>query len=134
MKIESRIGTSESSDEKIYTFVTDFNNFKDLLPGDKITDWKSSGDSCSFRVDPVGRMALQIIEKEPYKLVKMSSVPALSPHEFIMWVQLKQVAENDTRIKISIEPQVNKMMLPMIKGPLKKFADSLIDRMEDYSF
>jgi len=134
MKIESKIGKSESSDEKIYNFISDFDNFKDLLPPDRVTDWESSGDKCSFRVDPVGRISLQIIEKEPYSLVKMSSVPALSPHEFSMWVQLIKVAENDTRIKITIEPRVNAMLLPMIKSPLKKFVDSLIDRMEAYSF
>jgi len=134
MKIESKIGKSESSDEKIYNYISNFDNFKDLIPPDRVTDWESSGDKCSFRVDPVGRMSLQIIEKEPYKLLKMSSVPALSPHEFSMWVQLRKVEEDDTRIKITIEPKVNALLLPMIKSPLKKFVDALIDRMEAYSF
>lgn len=134
MKIESRIGKSASTDKQIYDFITDFNNFRDLLPEDKVTGWESSVDRCSFHVDPVGRTGLQIIQKEPYSLVKIASIPEFSSYQFTIWIQLKQLAEKDTRVKITIEPQVNAMLLPMIKSPLKKFADSLVDKIETFSF
>jgi carbon monoxide dehydrogenase subunit G len=134
MKIESRIGKSINSDAEIYEFITNFNNFRDLLPDEKVTDWESSVDRCSFRVDPVGRTDLQILEKEPHKLVKIGSDPEQSNYQFTIWIQLKQVAENDTRVKITIEPHVNMMVVQMIKGPLKKFADGLIDKIETFQF
>jgi hypothetical protein len=134
MKIESRIGKSTSTDKQIYSFITDFNNFKDLLPEDKVTGWESSGDRCSFHVDPVGRTGLQIIQEEPHSLVKIASIPEFSSYQFTIWIQLKQVAEKDTRVKITIEPHVNAMLLPMIKSPLKKFADGLVDKIEAFSF
>jgi carbon monoxide dehydrogenase subunit G len=134
MKIESRVGKSSSSDQEIYTFITNFNNFKDLLPEDKVSDWESTEEECSFRVDPVGRTGLRIIEKEPYKLVKMASDPILSSHQFTIWVQLKQMTEGDTRVKITIEPRVNMMVLSMVRGPLKNFADGLVDKIEQHQF
>jgi len=134
MKIESKIGISPHSDEHIFAFITDFNNFKDLLPADKVKGWESSQDKCSFEVDPLGRTGLMVVEKEPFKLVKIASDPEFSSYQFTIWIQMKAVAEKDTRIKITVEPQVNKMLLPMIKGPLKKFADGLIDKMEAFSF
>ena len=134
MKIESKIGKSNYSDEQIYTFISNFHNFKDLLPADKVSGWEASEDKCSFQVDPLGRTGLIIVEKKPYTLVKMSSDPEFSSYHFMIWIQLKKVAEEDTRIKITIEPQVNMMMLPMIKGPLKKLADGLINKMESFSF
>jgi hypothetical protein len=85
-------------------------------------------------VDPLGRTGLMIIEKQPYKLVKMSSDPEFSSYQFLIWVQLKKLSDRDTRIKITVEPQVNKMLLPMIRGPLKKLADGLIDKMESFDF
>ena len=72
--------------------------------------------------------------KHPYTLVKMASRPEFSKYQFTIWIQLKKVAEDDTRIKITIEPHVNKMLLPMIKGPLKKFVNGLIDKMESFRF
>jgi len=134
MKIESKIGKSTSSDQVIYTFVGNFHNFKDLLPADKVSGWESSEDKCSFQVDPLGRTGLMIVEKNPYSLVKMSSDPEFSKYQFTIWIQLKKVATDDTRIKITIEPLVNKMMLPMVKVPLKKLADGLIDKMESFEF
>jgi hypothetical protein len=134
MKIESRIGKSASSDEAIYRFISNFHNFKDLLPADRVSGWEASEDKCSFQVDPLGRTGLMIVNKEPYSLVKMSSDPEYSSYQFTIWVQLKKAAPEDTRIKVTIEPQVNMMLLPMVKGPLKKLADGLIDKMETFDF
>lgn len=134
MKIESKIGKSASSDEKIFTFITNFHNFKELLPADKVSGWEASEDKCSFNVDPLGRTGLMIIEKEPHKLIKMASDPEFSSYQFNIWIQLKRVADNDTRIKVTIEPLVNKMLLPMLKLPLQKLANGIISKVEAYEF
>ena len=134
MKIESKIGKSVSSDQKIYAFISNFHNFKDLLPADKVSGWEASEEKCSFQVDPLGRTGLMIVEKKPYSLVKMSSDPEFSKYQFTIWIQLKKVASDDTRIKITIKPLVTKMLLPMVRVPLKKLADGLIDKMESFDF
>ncbi len=134
MKIESKIGKSASSDEVIYAFIGNFHNLQDLLPADKVSGWESSEEKCSFQVNPLGRTGLMIVEKAPYSLVKMSSDPEFSKYQFTIWIQLKKVAPDDTRIKITIEPLVTKMLLPMVKVPLKKLADGLVDKMESFDF
>ena len=134
MKIESKIGKSASTDQAIYKFVSNFHNFKDLLPQDRVSGWEASEDKCSFQVDPLGRTGLLIVNKEPYSLVKMSSDPEFSSYDFTIWIQLKRVAPDDTRIKITIEPQVNMMLMTMVKGPLKKLADGLVEKMESFDF
>lgn len=134
MKIESKIGKSTSSDEQIYRFITNFHNFKELLPADRVSGWEASEDKCSFNVDPLGRTGLLIVEKEPYKLVKMVSDPEFSSYQFNIWIQLKKVAENDTRVKVTIEPLVNKMLLPMLKIPLQKLGDGIISKIEGFEF
>jgi hypothetical protein len=134
MKIESKIGKSAHSDQKIFTFISNFHNFKELLPEDKVSGWEASEEKCSFQVDPLGRTGLIIVEKKAYSLIKMSSDPEFSSYQFTIWIQLKKVAPDDTRLKITIEPLVSKMLLPMIKLPLKKLANGLIDKMESYDF
>ena len=134
MKIESKIGQSVSSDRKIYGFITNFHNFKELLPANRVSGWEASEEKCSFQVDPLGRTGLLISEKEPYKLVKMVSDPEFSSYQFTIWIQLKTAGEQETRIKVTIEPLVSKMLLPMVKIPLKKLADTIVDRMEAYDF
>jgi len=134
VKIESKIGKSPNSDQKIFDFITNFNNFKELLPEGKVSQWESSEEQCSFHVDPVGKVGLQIIEKKPHSLIKISSIPEFSNYQFTIWIQLKQVNEGDTHIKVTIEPKVNMMLLPMIKGPLKQFVDGLVVKIEEFDF
>ncbi|MEZ5072075.1 MAG: hypothetical protein R2751_14245 [Bacteroidales bacterium] len=134
MKIESRIGQSHHEARDIYHFITDFRNFRDLLPEGRVSEWKASEDRCSFRVNPVGVTGLILVEKEEYKLIKVMSDPGISNYQFNIWIQLKQVADADTRVKVTIEPQVSKMMLPMLKGPLKQFVDLLVSQIEGYDF
>jgi carbon monoxide dehydrogenase subunit G len=134
MKIESKIGKSTASDQQIYSFITDFNNFQELIPGDVVSEWKSSEDRCTFQVKPIGKTGLMIIDRAPHSLIKISSIPEISSYHFLIWIQLKKVSEADTRIKITIEPEVNKMVLPMIKSPLKQFVNGLVDKIEAFDF
>jgi len=133
MKIESKIGSIKNNDETIYNFLTDFNNFKNLVPADQVKDWESSENECSFEVSGLGKTGMRIIEKEPFKLIKVSAIET-SPFDFFLWIQLKQVAENDTKVKVTIEPKVNAMMQMMVKKPLQKFVDQLVDQMTGFSF
>ena len=129
-KIESKIGKIKDTDQKIYTFLSDFNNFEHLIPKDRVKDWSS--DSCSFTVDGIGNIGLRVTEKEEFKLIKVSS-EGKSPIAFLMWIQLKQEGENPTHVKITVEPQVNIALMGMVKKPLKDFVDMLIDKLEELS-
>lgn len=134
MKIESKIGKSDSGSETIYSFICDFRNFKNIVPQDKISDWHADEDSCSFKVDPVGKMGMKIFEKEPSKLIKIKSDPSASQYNFTMWVQINEAGPLDSRIKITLQPEISKMLIPMVKGPLKQFVDSLVEKMETFDF
>lgn len=133
MKLESKIGKVNSSDEKIYKFLTDFNNFKELIPEDKIKDWESAEDSCSFTVDMVGKTGFKIVEKNPYKLVKLTNLED-TPYNFFFWVQLKSVNENETAVKLTMDVELNAMMAMMAKKPLQEFLDKLVDQVKKINF
>ncbi len=133
MKLESKIGKIVSSDEQVYNFLTDFNNFKNLVPNDKISHWKSDEDSCSFSVNPIGKTGIKLLEKEPYKLIKLTSLDD-DRFNFTFWVQLKKLEENDTRIKLTLEADMNPMIQMMAKKPLQEFLDKLVDQLMKYNF
>ena len=100
-KFESDIKRAGHNDETIYSFISNFNNFKDLIPQDKIKDWQSTEETCRFKVEGIGDAGLKIIDKDPFSTVKYSTDGKV-PFNFFLWVQLKQIAENDTRIKLTV--------------------------------
>ena len=132
MKIESKAGRSEYPASALYNFISDFRNFNNFIPQDKVSEWTAEEEKCSFRMDLLGRMALTIVEKESPKLVKISSDPSVSQYNFNLWIQFKEAGEKDTRLRITIEPQLNQVMLSMVKGHLKSFIDSLVDEIEKF--
>ncbi|MCG8700348.1 MAG: SRPBCC family protein [Bacteroidales bacterium] len=128
MKLESKIGKIENSDERIFNFLSDFENIKKLVPEDKVENWESGEDWCTFSVNPVGKTGVKIVEKEEFKLLKFTSIEE-SQYNFFFWLQLKQVSENDTRVKLTLDVNLNAMVQMMAKKPLKEFLDKLVDQL-----
>ncbi len=132
-KFESDIKSALHNEEKIFTFISDFNNFKELIPQDKIKDWESTADTCRFKVDGIGEAGLKIVEKEPSKVVKYSTDGKV-PFNFFLWVQLKKVSDNDTKIKLTIKADLNPMMKMMVSKHVKKFLNMLGDAIANYHY
>ncbi len=132
-RIESRIGKVNYQDEKIYSFISEFSNFTKLIPYERVESWEADADTCSFSIAGIGKAGLRIIEREPHKLIKIKA-DEKTPIGLTMWVQLKKIAENDTRVKITLDPAVNPIMMSMFKKHLQNFVDELINQIEKYQF
>lgn len=132
-KIESKIGKIQAAPEKVYSFLSDFRNFSKLIPPDKVKDWWADEDSCRFTVDGVGQTGLRIIEKEPYSLIKITGAEG-SKFDFFFWVQIKEAAPYDSRLKLTIKVELNPMLKMMATKPLQNFVDSLVDQLEKIPF
>ncbi len=132
-KFESRIGELNTSGEKAFDFLSDFRNFSRFISADKIKEWEASAEQCKFMVDGIGKAGLKIIEKEPNKLVKISG-DGTAGIEFFFWIQIKEIEEKDTRIKLTIKADLNPMMKIVAAKPLKSFINLMIDKIEKYPF
>lgn len=128
MKLESKVGRVNKTSKAVYNFLSDFENFSSLIPQDKISDWKVDGDVCTFSVAPVGEIGFKLVEKEPYKLVKLTNMEG-TQYTFKFWAQIKELEENITAIKLTMDVDLNPMMQMMAKKPLKEFLDKLVDQL-----
>ena len=98
---------------------------KDRIPAGKVKDFSFDSDSCSFAVDPVGKIRFQIVEREPNQLVKFATTN--SPIPLHLWIQLKEVAEADTRMKLTAGAELNPFIKQMVAKPLPEAADKIGD-------
>jgi carbon monoxide dehydrogenase subunit G len=133
MKIESRIGKVEEGDEKIFQFLSSFKNFEDLIPQNRVNNWEATEDSCRFSIDGIGEVGLKIVDKEPNKVIKYSG-DNLAKVGFNFWIQLKQVSNLDTRVKITFKADLNPMLNMVAKKPLQEFVEILVERLEKHEF
>ena len=122
----SEIKQIPHDDERIFSMLSDLSNLeriKDRIPQDKIKNMEFDSDSCSFAVDPVGKISFQIVEREPNKLIKFATTN--SPVPLFLWIQLKQVEANDTRMKITVRADLNPFLKPMVAKPLQEAVDKI---------
>lgn len=120
------VKTIPHNDDKIFAMLSDMSNLervKDRIPQDKIKNFTVDADTCSFTVDPVGSVTFRIVEREPNKTIKFSA--ANSPVPLLMWIQLKQVAENDTKMKMTVRADLNPFIKTMISKPLKEAIERI---------
>ncbi len=122
----SEVKTIPHNDDRIFAMLSDLSNLervKDRIPQDKVKNFEFDSDSCSFAVDPVGKINFQIVEREPNKTIKFATTN--SPVPLFLWIQLKQIAENDTRMKITVRAELNPFLKPMVSKPLQDAVDKI---------
>jgi hypothetical protein len=117
----SDIKTIPCGNQIIYETLSDLNNLeklKDRIPSNKIEGFTFDSDSCSFSVQPVGKIRFSIIDREPLKTIKL--IADQSPVEVFMWIQLRETGEQETKMKLTIKADLNPFIKPMITKPLQE--------------
>lgn len=126
---ESDIKTISSSEEVVFAILSDLKNLNKIqdnpaLNG-KAKDLQFDSDSCSFGVDGFGRIGFRIVEREPFKTVKL--VSENTPIEVNVWIQLKAVAENETLLKLTLKADLPTMIKMMVDKKLQEGINSIAD-------
>ncbi len=125
-KYESKQARVRRPAAEIYAALSDFNNFTPLVAG-KVDDWMVEGDTVSFRVKGFA-VALAMTEKIPAELIKIEAKDS-SPFGFTFWVQMKQVAPDDTRIRLTLHAEMNMMIKMMVGSKIQPALDGLADQI-----
>ncbi len=132
-KFESKIGKITSTPEKIYNFLSDFRNFSSLIPHDKLKNWNAQENECTFSIEMIGNVGIQIIEKQPFVLIKITGIEG-SKLDFFFWIQIKEVAPYDSRIKLTLKADLNPMVKMIASKQIQSMMDTLVDQIVKIPF
>lgn len=126
----SEIKTIPYNDTDIFPVLSDLSKLelvRDKIPQDKIKEFVFDTDSCTAVVEPVGKIKFNIVERTPNSTVKFEAEQV--PFGLSLWIQLKQVAENDTKMKITVTADLNPFLKPMVSKPLQQGLDKIADML-----
>lgn len=131
IKYESKIGQIIANDQQVFAVLSNLENinyFRDAIPQDKIKELDVTKERICLKVDGLGqKIAIAIVEKEEYKTIKFGAENL--PIPFNVWIQLKQVAELDTRIRITIKTDMPAMFKMMFDKKMQQGLDQAIDML-----
>ena len=128
MTVESKVGKILRPAEEIYAILSDFRKIESLVPKDQVKNFTATEDTCSFEIEKAGTMEIKIINREPFALIKYTGGGSI-PLQFFFWVQLKEAAPGDTRLKLTLKAEIPQMMQFMVKGKIEKALNDLIDKI-----
>ncbi len=129
-KFESSIKQIPYPQAAVYRNVSDLDNLervRNLVPADKVKDFRFDHDTVSVSVPPVGEIRLRIVGREEPKCVKFETEQ--SPMHFNLWIQVLPVTENSSKMKVTVEADIPLMLRPMVSGPLKEGLEKIADAL-----
>jgi hypothetical protein len=128
MKLESKKINIQAIDSVIFNLLINCNNIAKYIPGDKIQNWQSTENYCSFSVDGAGKIEMNIREKIPYSSVSYSIGNELTKAALIVFsIEKTDGNENLCTLQAKSELELPFYMAQMIKSSLQRFLDMLVD-------
>jgi len=128
MIIDSEKVKVNASQIEICDFLKDSNNLIHLLPQDNISDFKSTVEECSFKVQ--GGVIISLIQdgvEGDSKLFLKSGEK--SPFPFKLTIQLSQV-DNETEGYIHFDGEVNMFLKMMVEKPLTNLFNYMSNKLQ----
>ena len=128
-RIESQQAIINCQPQKIYGFLSNFDNFTKLLP-DQVANWQSTGDSCSFEVKGLATIGLRITDKIPFTRIRMAGEGKL-PFGFTFETFIQEIADHQCQVQMVIDADMNPFIAMMAEKPLQNFVDMLLPRLKE---
>lgn len=134
-KFESSVKTVPYSQERVYNKLSDLNNLQSVRDrldamkeqiGDKIQDLTFDQDSINIKVQGIA-IRLRIVEREPMKCIKFEGEK--TPVPITLWIQMLPVAEEQAKLKVTLQADVPIFLKAMINKPLQEGAEKLADML-----
>jgi len=124
MNLETKKTIINKSQKDFFEFLTDLNNFKQLMP-ENTDKFEVDGESFIFGLKGMPEIRLVVKEKQEFNKIILGA--ASSKLIFSLTVNIDEVTENSCEAQLLFEGDFNPMMAMMVKGPLQKFINTLSD-------
>jgi carbon monoxide dehydrogenase subunit G len=127
MNIEGNNITVNKSQEDLYNFLIQLENFKQLMP-ENTEKFEVDGESFIFGLKGMPEIRLVMKEKTEYSNVTLGAASSKLP--FTLAADIESVSDNESKVQLKFESSFNPMMAMMVKKPLTSFINTLTENLE----
>lgn len=120
----SNTHTTKSPTDKLFDFMGDFNNFKHLLPEDKIENFQCTSDQCSFGIKGLMPLTIKIKEKQAHSRITFET-SGLAKFVFTLHIHFPDT--NTTHIQM--EGDMNPFIKVMAEKPLTDLINTMASKL-----
>jgi len=129
----------------VFDYLSNFENLSEYLnpeiiekitkqvPQIKITDFESDRDSCRFNLTGLGLAEVKIVEREPFKTIKVESSGSL-PLSMVFWIQLLPVTAFRTKMRLTLHADFSTMLKMLLGDKLNDGINQLADKLANLPY
>ncbi len=131
MKIDGKKAVVSASQNKVFQFLSDFNNYEKLMP-EQIVNWQSEKETCSFTIKGMADLKLKFARKEASHLLEL--VPeGKTPVKFSLLVNLEPdtLNEQKTMVNVHVDADLNPMLAMIAKRPFENLANTISEELHN---
>lgn len=128
MKINTEPKIVNTTQEDVFNFLMDMNNFEELFPKDKVEKWEATTESCSCKVKNMGTIELKRVASTPNSLIYLDSY-GKTPFKFTLNLFISEKDGNTCQAHLEFDGEINPFMKMMLEKPLTDFFEKLVVRL-----
>lgn len=127
MELESNKASVQKSQQELFDFLTNVENYEQIMPESKEKFEVKSQDTFAFALKGMPEIQLQIKETREPEFIVLGSTS--EKFNFSLDVVIEPAGENQSEAQLFFHGKFNTMMSMMLKGPLKKFIGTLSENL-----
>jgi len=128
--ISSAQQKAKESNKVLFNFLTDFSNFKSILPEDKTDGFHHDDTSCSFNIKGITPMKVVLEDKTPFTKIRFNS-KGLGKFNFNLEVFFSGEADEVGECKIELSGDMNPFIVSMAEKSLIALVNSMNQKLTD---
>jgi len=125
-RIESKKVKLQANAETISAFLSNTDNIQELLPEERISDWKSDGTVCSFKIQGAYTIGLERVSADKEHVRYQST--AGSPFPFSLTAHLTETDDSTEAWQVC-EAELNPFLVMIVKEPLRNLFDYMTGKL-----
>lgn len=124
LTITSEKNITREQPGKLFAFLSDFKNFKAILPADKVDDFTYSEQQCSFNIKGITPMTIRIKDKKEFDFILFSS-EGLAKFNFELKVNFIDNPLEAGQCQVELFADLNPFIKTMAEKPLTALVNTM---------
>lgn len=113
---------------EVYAFLADLQNHSQLLP-ENLYNWVATADNAKFTIQNMAKLEIEVKERIENKKIKCEAIGETPFAVELMW-ELTEAGAN-TEATMTINADLNMMLVMIAKGPLQKVVDFQANKLKE---
>ena len=129
----TKVSASAAQVYGVFSNLRNLERVKNLIPKDKVQELEIGEESVRMKVDGLGqKITILIVDKTENEVIKYGAEGI--PMQMNFWIQMKEVAPMDTRIKLTLKADIPMMFKMMLDKKIQQGIDQAATMIAQFPF